>query len=176
MIATCATTALRISIIRKSIKQNSVRLTQIKLTVASTVICALLHIMKMNLLLTYLKKWKKIQIFSCFTIKQCGALSAKRSTREINACTLITGKIFEENQMCLSIRLSNVRCGTIRKIQKITKMVVLWSTDATYVMVGKSLNSTRVSIKFKNAAQKTTQTVRNRTVHTTTQRLKEGTL
>jgi hypothetical protein len=41
--------------------------------------------------------------------------------------------------MYLSIRLSNVRCGRIRKIQKITKMVVLWSTDATNVMGWKEL-------------------------------------
>ena len=154
MLVSAVTTESRTSIIQRSTKPSSVKPTQIVLKAANMEICAHSRTMKMNFPLTCFSKWIKTWTSSCSTTKLFGVLSATKPTPGTNACTLTIGRTSAENPMFMSTCLSNVKCGSAKRIQKTIKTVAHLSTAVECAMDGKNSSFIRIFTKRWSAARK----------------------
>lgn len=147
IIVKCPTTGLRVCTIQRSTNRNTALNIQKTYKNASMVTTALLRTVLKNWKQDWFTKWRRMQIFICFTLKQSGVHSTKNTTR-LNACTLTTGKTLEENLIFSSTRRTLfVKTGNLAPSLQSTMKAVLNRQVARTVMVGKSKNTTRCSTR-----------------------------
>jgi hypothetical protein len=77
-------------------------------------------------------------IFIYFISKPFGVHTLKKGMQEMNECTLIIGKILEENPNSFHILMNNVLNGTQELLFKFMEMDAKTSFYVLIVMVGKS--------------------------------------
>jgi hypothetical protein len=85
--------------------------------------------------------------FICSTLKRCGVHLVIKSIRGINVFMRITGRISGEHLRSTNTQVRSVQRGPPRKTQRLTRMDASWSIDAVIAMGGKSLSTTRATIR-----------------------------
>ena len=91
------------------------------------------------------------QISTFFTLRQFGVPILMLSIPEMHASMRITGKISEENLMCLIMSANSVRSGRPNISFKLMLMVAKTSTDASSRMDGKSRSIIHLTIRYMPA-------------------------
>lgn len=141
------TIELKTFITLKNTKQSSVQHFQIKWMNVIMVICALLPTLRTNFRLICSISLKKMLTSTCSIIKLFGVQIVTKIIREIYVCTLIIGKISEENHIFIITKKNHVLIGIQRKILKLTRMDADLNIDVKEVTAGKNLNITLRTIK-----------------------------
>lgn len=145
------TIELKNFIILRSIKLSIALLIQPKQTLVIMVTCALLLIQKMKLLLICQTSLIKIQISTCFILKQFGAHIQIPIILEMHVYMHIIGRTLEESLIFLIMKKSNVLNGKPRILSKHMLMVVSMNIDVNFLMDGKNKNITHLIIKCMHA-------------------------
>lgn len=133
---------------------------------------ALLHIVRAKYQSNLLKNIQLTWTFTCFTLKQFGALTKKMIMIVRLVYMHTTGRTIEENLHFTTTPKKCVLNGKLIKLLLHTRKVVHINTSAKILMVGKSRNITQSFSRSKNVS--TLRGVKRCIVPTSIQRLTKG--